>query len=127
MKIKILLIFIVVACNFVGCTNDNDIYIESKIKSQYNKLFDKDTYEEVTGLSFEQRVHYYGLKILKKEKPIAIIVAIVSFIIGILIFRAVEKEKKKIKTVICVFWIGIPIFCTLITVLLAVIVHFAGK
>ena len=129
MKVKVFFVFmfILLACNFTGCTNVNDIYNESKVKSQYNKLFDKDSYEEVVGLTTGERIHYYGLKILKKEKLIAATVAIISIIIGLLIFKAFEKENKIRKTVISVFWVGIPIFCTLITVLLVVIVRFTGK
>ena len=121
MNLKYFLLFLIIASCFLGgCANDDAVYLNSKAKSEYNKLFYKNN-EDLKKITYEERIHYYTLEILKKEKPIAAVVALTSIALAMLVYRSVEKEKRIRKTAVGVFGIGIPVFCGVITMILVVI------
>lgn len=98
-----------------GCSS-NSVYddFSNNYEESYQKIVNHEVSQELKGKSWNEKVHYYTLKALDTAKPICLIVAAISFIVGLIIVLTVRKERKIKRWAMFTLMVGIPLVMALI-------------
>lgn len=114
-KVVVFFMLILVVGIASGCS-EKSVYkqFNQNYDEAYEKMVNHETRNDLKGLNSKERAYRYLIDFLGTAKPVCLGIACISFIVGLIIFKTIEKDKKIRKTAVVTLMIGVPLICLII-------------
>lgn len=114
-KIIVFLMLFLIVGIVSGCS-EKSVYnqFNQNYDEAYKKMVNHEVSNDLKGLNGKERAYKYLIDFLDTARPVCLGISIISLIVGLIVFKTIEKDKKIRKTAIMTLMVGVPVICLLI-------------